>query len=281
MLSLESESLGSLPEDVNVAEPRSHHMKLLRSWLLPVPCPCSVWVWGGIGTGKTHVLRALMHEASFVGRVAFVDCATAITANRSPKTLFEGILNQLCGHDVGNSAHFASKWSCPNSFTFLVHLEELCHDVPCYIVLDNADALVDGVDAQVFSFLVEMSQDTSGPVGVVFVARKDWRLCARGFSLGAHPMQVHFEPWSEEESNVVLRRMAAATEKPSAFRVAHRGARSRWTARLVQTLQMSAAPLFGMHNLHNMELDGFKVVFFDVFSVLLKIIFENRSIKVL
>jgi Cdc6-like AAA superfamily ATPase len=155
--SLESESLGSLPGSLQEGEtelaPRSRHKKLLQSWLFPVPCPCPVWCWGGIGTGKSFLLQDVMREAAeFGGKVAFVDCSTVMTANRSGKTLFESVLNQLSGHQVGSHNAFSSKWSCPNSSFFLQRLEELCKDTPCYIVFDNADALVEGFSCLCFFF---------------------------------------------------------------------------------------------------------------------------------
>ena len=307
--SLESDSSfpssfpGSLPDDAaNQLEPRSHQRKLLKSWLFPVPCPCAVWCWGGIGTGKTHLLKEMLQDASGRGKVALVDCALVMTANRSAKTLFESVLNQLSGHDVNSQNSFGPKWSCPNTSSFLQRLEELAKESPCFIVFDNADALVDGekdlmlllwfsrkkkkkgVDAQVFSFLVEMPQDLSGSAAVLFAARKDWRLCARGFSFGAHPLQLHFPSWTEEESKLILKKMAlSSVERRNSFKKANREARGRWTSRLVQTLHTSTAPLFGMHNLHVMELDGFQVSlqFFSLFSFFSQSSLVSRFIRVL
>ncbi len=260
MLSLES---ASLPDESTLAaqEPRQAQLDLLTSWLLPVPAQAAVWCWGGPGTGKTHLVRRVLAREQ---HVAFLDCTAVVTANRLGRSLFDNVLNQLSGHEVGPQSHWTSKWTCANTATFAARLLEL-NDESCryYVVFDNADELMDGVEAQVFSFLVEMAQELSQmALGVVFIARRDWRQSARGFCGGSHPLEVHFEAWSEAEQQQMLLQMVSEAEKREAgskWRLTHRSAREKWTARLLQSVQGVTAPLFGLHNLFNMELDGFKV----------------------
>jgi hypothetical protein len=262
MLSLES---ASAPEDGGAGavsvEPREAQARLLRSWLFPVPAQTPVWCWGGCGTGKTHLVRQLLAKEP---RVALVDCATVVMANRGGRSLYECILNQLSGHVVSQATRWASVRTATNANGFLARLRELNEkDQSFYIVFDNADALVDGVDSHVFSVFVEMAQELPEmALGVIFIARRDWRRCARGFCGGSHPLEVHFEAWTEAEEQRVLLQMVSEAEKGEGgakWRVSNRSAREKWTARLVQSVHRVTGPLFGMHNLFNMELDGFKM----------------------
>ncbi len=259
MLSLESASVAE--EVAAEVEPRQAQARLLRSWLFPVPAQSAVWCWGACGTGKTHLVRHLLAGEQ---RVALVDCATVVTPNRAGRSLYECILNQLSGHVVSQASRWASVKPVTNASAFAARLLELNEkDQSFYIVFDNADALVDGADAQVFSNFVEMAQELPEmALGIVFIARRDWRRCSKGFCSGSHPLEVHFGAWTEAEEQHVLLRMVAEAEKRDGgakWRLSNRAAREKWTARLVQSVHRVTGPLFGMHNLFNMELDGFKM----------------------
>ena len=261
MQSLES---GSAPECAGAeacGEPRLAQAQLLRSLLFPVPAQSALWCWGGCGTGKTHLVRRLLAGEQ---RVALVDCATVVTANRAGRSLYECILNQLSGHTVSQASRWSSVKSATNAHAFSARLLELNEkDQSFYIVFDKADALVDGVEAQVFSHFVEMAQELPEmALGVIFIARRNWRRCAKGFCGGSHPLEVHFEAWTEAEEQRILLQMVAEAEKREGgakWRLSNRSVREKWTARLVQSVHRVTAPLFGMHNLFNMELDGFKM----------------------
>ena len=109
---LESQD-SSGPSEPLEFNPRQRHARLLRSWLFPLPVQSSIWVWGGVGTGerrtiargekerkkeklifvlsfflsgKTHTVRSVF--ARMEERVAFVDCASLITASKSPQVIF-------------------------------------------------------------------------------------------------------------------------------------------------------------------------------------------------
>ena len=107
---LESQE-SSGPSEPLEFNPRQRHARLLRSWLFPLPVQSSIWVWGGVGTGepkvaqrqktkpffspfpfslllsgKTHTVRSVF--ARMKERVAFVDCASLITASKSPQVSF-------------------------------------------------------------------------------------------------------------------------------------------------------------------------------------------------
>ena len=202
--------------------------------------------------------------------VAYVDCASVVLASKSPKTLFESILDQLAGHTVGPDSSWKSKSHCSNVATFSARLREVTEgadDSSHYILLDNADALVNGLEPNVFSWLVELAQEYPEPLGVIFIARRDWRQCATGFGRCAHPLSLHFESWTEEETTLMLtkkKREADAMDldrkkRKHNFAISSKSA-ERWASTVWQSVSVRTGPLLGMGVLHVVGLDGFRIL---------------------
>jgi hypothetical protein len=212
-----------------------------------------------LSLGKTFAVREVFKGEQ--QHCAFVDCAAVIGNTESAKTLFTSILEQLSGHAVGSENNWKTRWNCVSRDQFALCLTELGEENgTSYIILDNAEALVEGVGSDVFSWLIELAFHTVYPVGVLFVSRRDWRRCARGFSAATVPMEVFFAAWTEEETKKLLLQKIVLDSKKQENRYALTNTKSgeRWATRLWNSVNVYSGPLFGMGVLYVVGLDGYQ-----------------------
>ena len=128
--------------------------------------------------------------------------------------------------------------------------------------------MIGGLDPNVLSWLVELPHSHTLTVSVVFLARRDWRLCALGFARSSHPLSLHFEAWTEEETKLLLTKKKKDADKADVeekrkgrdFGLPNTKLAERWAATVWQSTNVYTGPLLGMGVLHLVGLDGFNLM---------------------
>lgn len=171
-----------------------------------------IFVSGPPASGKTAVVRALLHAASL--RHAYVSCVEAAT----PRALLSSVLHQLRGGKRIRDDGYAAGVKCDSISDFLLALADACRAAanaarrrapgtrcsgtdaesppPCWVVIDHAERLA---DTELLGALLRMRAVCGPNIGLLLIAslpHGDGGFGGMGSADGASLAQVDFPGYS-------------------------------------------------------------------------------------